>query len=130
MKEFRLSEIKEESLKHTDPQSFIEGVKFCLGEKTERNLAIREDIQQAIYEVFRLTKKDLQNKKRTRLLTYAKMIYAYYMRKSEMTFSEIGIEVNRDHSSCVNYIRNFEDYYNFIPEFRELVNKVNNYLKH
>lgn len=84
------------------------------------------EIKQSISNALGISFFDIVGDSRTRRHVYARMIFAHYCRKEGATILRISLEMKRDHSTIVYYLRKFEDDNRYNPEFRHLVELVEN----
>ena len=67
----------------------------------------------------------LKSKRRDSDISIARNILGLLLRKeTHCTFKRAGWVINRNHSSVVVYEKNFDDNYNFYPEFKRVYNKA------
>jgi len=86
-------------------------------------------IQEAIHEVMGLRFEEYTTKSRQRIAYFARMIFVNHCRECEnMTLTEIARLVRRDHTTMYHYINNYNDEVKYNPEFRDIVDRVDNIL--
>lgn len=86
------------------------------------------EIKQSISNALGISFFDIVGERRTRRHVYARMIFAHYCRKEGATILRIAREMKHNHSTIVYYLRKFEDDNRYNPEFRHLVELVENEL--
>ena len=74
-------------------------------------LITQEIILDSIEEVLKLNYQQLASPTRSSLYVTARIFYCYLMRKHlNWSLKEIGSSINRDHTTVIHSLRNYEDY--------------------
>ena len=80
------------------------------------------DINAFIGKHFKVTMEQLMSKSRSRTVTYPRQVSYYFCRKyTNSTLAEIGSSLNRNHSSVVRALGNFETALRTNPNVRDAV---------
>ena len=85
----------------------------------------KEDIMEIVAKECSVTVEDIVSKFRTRRLVEPRMIITKVLReKLNCTYDEVGLVINREHSSVMNLEQNFKDDYEKIRDFKEKTDRV------
>ena len=100
-----------------------------IAEFTGKNIIYQEvpayiEIKEAIAKGIGVSYIDIIGPSRERRNVYARMIFSQYCRNKGATYKQIAKEIKHDHSTVVYYIGKYRDDMEFNPEFKELVNSV------
>lgn len=89
---------------------------------------MREDILRTmtmICNVYDVELDDVRSKSRQRLLFYVRVVIAGVLRSEyNLTFTEIGRFLNRDHSTITYYKSMYDDLIHYDQTFREMVSSI------
>lgn len=101
----------------------------------EKNIAVntgklilqekKPDIKQIIETVMGVTFDEIRSRSRSRLIVYARQIYAYHARKTGASLTAIGNEMAHNHTSVLYYLHNYEADFYYTKEFRKYAEEVN-----
>lgn len=94
-----------------------------------KNMIKTEKIKEAIFDVLGFRFEDYTTNSRERHLFYARIIFINYCREvQDITLEEIGVMLNRDHSTILHGIKTFKNEIQYNMEFREDCRKINEIL--
>lgn len=94
-----------------------------------KNMIKTEKIKEAIFDVLGLRFDQYTTNSRERHFFYARMIFINYCREvQDITLEEIGIMLNRDHSTVLHGIKTFKNEIQYNADFREDCRKINEIL--
>lgn len=94
-----------------------------------KNMIKTEKIKEAIFDVLGFRFEQYTTNSRERHFFYARMIFINYCREvQDITLEEIGIMLNRDHSTVLHGIKQFKNEIQYNMEFREDCRKINEIL--
>ena len=78
-----------------------------------------ELVVKVVSEIFNVSVEDMESKGRGRPLLYARKFVWYYLKYStEMSLSALGKLFNRDHSTVINSLEDYDWLYDNVPSFR------------
>lgn len=84
------------------------------------------EIKQAITNVMGVSFHEIVGKSRTRWIVFARMLFSHFCKQEGATIMRIADEIKHNHSTVSYYLRNFEYDNRYNPEFRRLVELVEN----
>lgn len=88
-----------------------------------------ESTENIILEEFSIDKHLLYSSCKKKPLPYLRVICSNYLKNKGVPVTVIGKRYNKTHSTIIIADSNYNDYYKYIPEFRELADRFNNKLK-
>ena len=104
-------------------------------DKAEKEFAMKaynsifQPIEDAIFDTLGVDNSVLKNKVKSKIYTYSRMIFSYLCRSKGLTLQVIGCRINKDHSTIVYYLSQYEDNYKYDKVFICLANAVMKRLK-
>lgn len=78
-------------------------------------------IFKAIYIATGLTESEITSQSREYRFIILRTFFSYLCRKKNIPYKLIANRLNRNHSSVINYIKNYESYYKFDTFFKDMV---------
>lgn len=105
---------------------FYDKIQEALAKVYEEYFIFVEDI---FREEFNCTLDTLRSKSKKTPLPYLRLIYTNHFNNQGVSYQSIAKRLNKNHSTLVIMLNKYNDYYKYIPEFRELADRFNNKLK-
>lgn len=75
----------------------------------------------AIYEATGLKEQDITSSSREYRFVVLRTFFSYLCRRKNIPYQLIAKRLNRNHSSVINYINNYDSYYKFDTFFKDMV---------
>lgn len=76
-----------------------------------------------IQKTANISKEQILSQTRTKELVFARMLISCIMRLNGFTFAQIGELLNRNHSTIMHYLNNFDYYKKYDKEFCDFVER-------
>ena len=80
-------------------------------------------IFEAIQKAIGVSKDEITSPGKRKSFCYARVIYSN-IRHLEVSEHVIAEEINRHRTTVLYYFKKYEDFFNYVPEFREFVKKI------
>lgn len=84
----------------------------------------RDEIRLAIQTAMGVSFDEIRGRSRNRIIIYARQIYAHHARKTGASLTELGNEMEHNHTSALYYLNNYATDYAYTPEFRKYADAV------